>query len=112
MHNYVVKPIEKIQRARDEIIEIISEGIEDARIALVTYGTVSRCGRAAAVSARLGLSAALITMSAKKIGLMSCNPAIGGLAKGQLVREIDHQDAVLGYQADQRYRADLRIDIP
>jgi tRNA uridine 5-carboxymethylaminomethyl modification enzyme len=44
---------------------------------------------AAAVSARLGLSAALITMSTEKIGLMSCNPAIGGLAKGQLVREID-----------------------
>ena len=52
MHNYVVKPIEKIQRGRDDIVETVSEGIEDARIALVTYGTVSRCGRAAAQLAR------------------------------------------------------------
>ncbi len=52
MHNYVVKTIEKIQRGRDEIVETVSEGIEDARIALVAYGTVSRCGRAAAQLAR------------------------------------------------------------
>jgi tRNA uridine 5-carboxymethylaminomethyl modification enzyme len=44
---------------------------------------------AASASARMGLSVALLTMDKNKIGLMSCNPAIGGLAKGQLVREID-----------------------
>ena len=44
---------------------------------------------AAAAPARMGLSVALVTMDRQKIGLMSCNPAIGGLAKGQLVREID-----------------------
>lgn len=44
---------------------------------------------AASAPARMGLSVALITMDPDKIGLMSCNPAIGGLAKGQLVREID-----------------------
>ena len=44
---------------------------------------------AASASARMGLSVALLTMEKKKIGLMSCNPAIGGLAKGQLVREVD-----------------------
>ena len=44
---------------------------------------------AASAVARLGLSVALISMDINKIGLMSCNPAIGGLAKGQLVREID-----------------------
>jgi tRNA uridine 5-carboxymethylaminomethyl modification enzyme len=44
---------------------------------------------AAAISARFGLSVALVSMARDKIGLMSCNPAIGGLAKGQLVREID-----------------------
>lgn len=44
---------------------------------------------AASAAARMGLRTALITMDRKKIGLMSCNPAIGGLAKGQLVREID-----------------------
>ncbi len=44
---------------------------------------------ASAAPARMGLSVALLTMDRHKIGLMSCNPAIGGLAKGQLVREID-----------------------
>ncbi len=44
---------------------------------------------AAAAPAQMGLSVALLTMDRHKIGLMSCNPAIGGLAKGQLVREID-----------------------
>jgi len=44
---------------------------------------------AASASARMGLFTALITMERAKIGLMSCNPAIGGLAKGQLVREVD-----------------------
>ncbi len=44
---------------------------------------------AASASARMGFNVALVTMDKYKIGLMSCNPAIGGLAKGQLVREID-----------------------
>ena len=44
---------------------------------------------AASASSRMGLSVALVTMEPEKIGLMSCNPAIGGLAKGQLVREVD-----------------------
>ena len=44
---------------------------------------------ACAAPAKIGLRVALITMDASKVGLMSCNPAIGGLAKGQLVREID-----------------------
>ena len=44
---------------------------------------------AASAPARMGLSVALITMQSDTIGLMSCNPAIGGLAKGQLVKEID-----------------------
>jgi tRNA uridine 5-carboxymethylaminomethyl modification enzyme len=44
---------------------------------------------AASASSRMGLSVALISMIREKIGLMSCNPAIGGLAKGQLVKEID-----------------------
>ena len=44
---------------------------------------------AASSAARMGMNTALITMEINKIGLMSCNPAIGGLAKGQLVREID-----------------------
>ena len=45
---------------------------------------------AASSSARMGMKTALITMDIKKIGLRSCNPAIGGLAKGQLVERSTH----------------------
>jgi tRNA uridine 5-carboxymethylaminomethyl modification enzyme len=51
---------------------------------------------AASAPARMGLSVALITMDPDKIGLMSCNPAIGGLAKGQLVREVDALGGEMG----------------
>ena len=56
---------------------------------------------AAIVSARMGMNTALITLNKKKISLMSCNPAIGGLAKGQLVREIDALGGVMGKITDE-----------
>jgi len=56
---------------------------------------------AALVAHKLGIDVVLVSMDIKAIGRMSCNPAIGGLAKGQMVRELDVLGGVMGFFADQ-----------
>src|SRR6187200_303620 len=67
---------------------------------IIVIGGGHAGAEAAWAASRLGASVALITLDPSKIGAMSCNPAIGGLAKGQMVREIDALGGLMGLAID------------
>ena len=72
-----------------------------ARFDVIVIGGGHAGVEAAASSARLGAHTALLSFDAPKIGAMSCNPAIGGLGKGHMVREVDAWDGLIGRAADE-----------
>ncbi|QDV90204.1 tRNA uridine 5-carboxymethylaminomethyl modification enzyme MnmG [Phycisphaerae bacterium RAS2] len=72
----------------------------DRRFEIIVIGGGHAGAEAAWAAARLGIPTAMITMQREAIGRMSCNPAIGGIGKGQMVREIDALGGLMGLATD------------
>jgi tRNA uridine 5-carboxymethylaminomethyl modification enzyme len=78
----------------------MSNGVKTNNFDCVVIGAGHAGIEAANAAAKIGAKTALITIDKNKIGAMSCNPAIGGLAKGQIVREVDALGGLMGLATD------------